>query len=312
MQFVKFAKILVLFLICKTTLIISISFGPAGFIDIKDPLMQAVVFEYRLPRVLLAMLVGASLAAAGCAMQAFFRNPLADPYVLGVSSAASVGAAVVISLGIGSTWNIMLSAFLASLVTSFSVYRLGRRGENYAVLLAGIAVSSLLSGITAIIIYFSQQSAHEILFWIMGSFSRAIWQKVLLLTIPFFIGVTYLLLNSWNLNAILLGEEHARSLGINVERFRKELIAVTSLLTSASVAVCGIIGFVGIIVPHTMRLIFGEAHQRLLPSAILFGATLMPLVDLVSRTCTTGEIPVGAVTAILGSPFFLYILRRGL
>ncbi|TDA26798.1 MAG: iron ABC transporter permease [Archaeoglobi archaeon] len=312
MLLVKFVKTAALLLACAISLILGISFGPAGFIDLKDPLMQTVVLDYRLPRVLLAMLVGASLASAGCAMQAFFRNPLADPYILGVSSAASVGAALVISLGIGSTWNIVISAFITSLIVSFTVYRLGRHGESYAVLLAGIAVSSFLSGLTAIIIYFSQQSAHEIIFWIMGSFSRAVWQKIWLIIIPFFIGIIYLLLNSWNLNAILLGEEHARSVGINVERFRKELIAVTSLLTSATVAVCGIIGFVGIIVPHTMRLIFGEAHQKLLPSAILFGATLMPLVDLLARTCTSGEIPVGAMTAILGSPFFLYILKRGL
>ncbi len=284
--------------------------GPAGF-DPRDPNVVKLIIGYRLPRTVLAMLVGASLASAGCAMQAFFRNPLADPYVLGVSSGASVGAALAVILGVASTQNLMLFAFIAAITTAFAVYRIGGAAD-YAILLAGIAIASFLSGITALLIYFAQQDMHEIVFWIMGSFSRATWEKVVFLFPVALFTAVYLLLNSWNLNAILLGDEHAMAVGLNVEKFRRVLIAVVSLQTSASVAVSGVIGFVGIIVPHAMRLLFGEGHQRLMPAAIIFGATFMPLVDVVTRITSTGELPVGAITAILGAPFFIYVLRRGL
>ncbi|MEM0332382.1 MAG: iron ABC transporter permease [Archaeoglobaceae archaeon] len=305
-------KVLLLILLCIISMFLGVFLGPAGIIDFEDPVMRSLALDYRLPRTILAMLVGAALASSGCAMQAFFRNPLADPYILGVSSAASAGAAIAISIGFAATSNIILAAFVSSLLTSFAVYRLGKRGESYAILLAGIAVASFLSGLTAIVIYFSQESVHEILFWTMGSFSKASWQKVTIILFPFILGTFYLIINTWNLNAVLLGDEHAKSLGLNIEKFRRELIAVVSLLTSASVAVCGVIGFVGIIVPHTMRLIFGESHQKLLPAAIIFGMTIMPFVDLLSRISTSGEIPVGAMTAMIGAPFFIYVLRRGL
>ncbi len=273
-----------------------------------------IVLAYRLPRTLMAMLVGAALSAAGCSMQAFFRNPLADPYVLGISSGASVGAATAILLGIGSTLNLILFAFSASLVTAFLVYRLGRSpamSESYAILLAGIAVASFLSGLTAILIYLAGEGMHKVVFWIMGSFVNPAWEKIYFST-PFVFGcITYLLLNTWNLNAILLGDEHAMAVGLNVSRFRKKLIAAVSLLTASAVAISGIIGFVGIVIPHTMRLIVGESHQKLLPAAVLFGAAFMPVVDIVARTAVSGELPVGAITAMIGAPFFVYLLRRG-
>jgi len=280
-----------------------------------DGRLRDVVLDYRLPRTLTAMLVGASLAAAGCAMQAFFRNPLADPYVLGVSSGASVGAALAILLGLASTYNLVAFAFATSLATAFLVYRIGRSpsmSESYAILLAGIAVASFLSGLTAILIYLSGESMHKVVFWIMGSFANPRWEKLAFSAPLAAMCMIYLLFNTWNLNAILLGDEHAMAVGLNVSTFRKKLIAVVSLLTSAAVAISGVIGFVGIVIPHTMRLIVGESHRRLLPAALLFGSAFMPVVDIISRTAVSGELPVGAITAMIGAPFFVYLLRRGI
>ena len=274
----------------------------------------SIFFGVRLPRLILAMIVGASLSASGCAMQALFRNPLAEPYVLGVASGASVGAAIVYVLGIATMSNILISAFVFALLTSFTVYKLGSlarfRDQNYAILLAGIAIATTLSGLTSLLIYFSAQSMHKVVFWIMGSLSNPRWEEVYFsLPIAFF-GILFLLLNSWNFNALLLGEEHAMAVGLNVENFRRYLIGTVSLLTASAVAVSGVIGFVGIIVPHTMRLMVGEDYRKLLPATILFSTIFMPLVDLASRISTAGEIPVGALTALLGGPFFLYLLWR--
>ncbi|MET1124037.1 MAG: iron ABC transporter permease [Archaeoglobaceae archaeon] len=304
-------RIALLFALLAASVALELLAGAANIFEMDSESALKLLMLGRLPRCILAVLVGASLAASGCAMQAFFRNPLADPYVLGVSSGASVGAAMVVALGYATTLNLTLAAFVASLLTVFAVYRIGG-SQSYSILLAGLAVASFLSGLTTLVVYFSQNSLHEVFFWIMGSFSRASWEKVTIVATAFAVGATYLLANSWNLNAILLGDEHARAVGVNVDRFRKEIIAVVSLLTSACVACCGVIGFVGIIVPHTMRLIFGEAHQRLLPASLIFGMTLMPVVDVLARTATTGELPVGALTALIGSPFFVYVLRRGI
>ena len=274
----------------------------------------SIFFGVRLPRLLLTMIVGAALSSSGCAMQALFRNPLAEPYVLGIASGASVGAALVHILGIATMENILVSAFLSALITALLVYKLGSlsgfRDQNYAILLAGIAIATTLSGITSLLIYLSAQSMHKVVFWIMGSFSNPRWEEVYFSLPIALVGISYLLLNSWNFNALLLGEEHALSVGLNVNNFRRYLIAVVSLLTASAVAVSGVIGFVGIIVPHTMRLIVGEDYRRILPSTILFSTVFMPTVDTVARISTSGEIPVGAITAILGGPFFLYLLWR--
>ncbi len=297
--------------------IAGIGIGSSGisFGDIISPTPTAfkIVFEYRLPRTLMAMIVGAGLAAAGCSLQALFRNPLADPYILGVSSGASVGAAFVILFGIASTVNIMVSAFAFAIVTSWVVYRIGRTEAGipvYTLLLAGVAMAAFLSGVTSLLIYISAQDMYQVVFWIMGGFWTANWLKVEVILFPILLSSIYLILSSWNLNAILMGEEHAMSVGVDVESFKKKVIAVTALLTSAAVSVSGVIGFVGLITPHAMRLIAGENNKVLLPASLLAGAAFMPLVDLLSRTVTTGELPVGIITALLGAPFFLYLLRR--
>ncbi|OYT34617.1 iron ABC transporter permease [Archaeoglobales archaeon ex4484_92] len=284
-----------------------------GLVHGKETI-KSLILNYRLPRTLTAMLVGASLSIAGCTMQAFFRNPLADPYILGVSSGASVGAALAILLGIATTYNLIFMAFITSIATATLVYKLGKSaiiGESYGILLAGIAVASFLSGLTAILIYMAGESMHKVVFWILGSFSNSKWEKFLFSAPISCICIAYILFNSWKLNAILLGDEHAISVGLNVSRFRKRLVTVISLLTSSAVAISGVIGFVGIIIPHTMRLIVGESHQRLLITTLFLGSAFMPIVDIIARSSISGELPIGALTALIGAPFFVYLLRRG-
>ncbi|AEA47012.1 FecCD family ABC transporter permease [Archaeoglobus veneficus] len=314
------AAVLWLVLLLVVSFIMSVSVGSSS-INLSDvfgllvggktsPMAYEIIVNFRLPRTVLAILVGVGLATAGCAMQALFRNPLADPYILGVSSGASVGAAITILLGIASTRNIIIAAFLFAIAAVYIVYRLGRNSV-YSLLLAGVAMASFLSGVTSLLIYIAGKDMHQVVFWIMGGFWTANWLKVKVAIFPILFGTAIVAYNSWNLNAILLGEEHAASVGVDVERLRRTIIACSALLTSAAVAVSGVIGFVGLIIPHAMRLVVGEDHRILLPSAILCAASFMPAVDVIARTITSGEIPVGIITAMLGAPFFIYLLRRG-
>lgn len=272
--------------------------------------MKSIV-DFRLRRTVLAVVVGAALATAGCAMQSLFRNPLADPYILGVSSGASVGAALVILLGFASSMNIITAAFFSAIITVYVVYQLGKT-STYSLLLAGVAMATFLSGLTSLLIYLAGKDMHQVVFWIMGGFWTASWLKVKITLIPVLAGVAAVFHNSWKLNAILLGEEHAASVGVDVKRLKRTIIAFSALLTAAAVSVSGVIGFVGLIIPHAMRLVVGEDNRILLPAAILFSAAFMPVVDVVARIAVPGELPVGIITALLGAPFFIYLLRRGM
>ncbi|TDA26848.1 MAG: iron ABC transporter permease [Archaeoglobi archaeon] len=318
-------RILLLIILNALVFLLSLSVGSSsyGFEELwklimgeADETARTIVVDYRLPRVLLAMMVGASLSASGCSLQALFRNPLAEPYVLGIASGASFGAIMSIVLGLNITGRLLL-AFLSAILTAYLVFFIGNtrkfRDQSYAILLAGIAIASFLSGINSLLIYLHSQSLHQVIFWLMGSFSNPQWEEIYFYIPLLIIGLSFLLATSWNLNALLLGDEHARAVGINVERYRAELIIFTSLLTASAVAVSGVIGFVGIIIPHTVRITMGEEHRKLLPATILLATAFMPVVDIIARVSTTGEIPVGAITAMLGGPFFLYLLvRKGL
>ncbi len=323
----KTGLILILIALNILAVIVGISIGPAK-ISVKDifsvlsgneniseaKTVKDIIFQIRLPRTILAMLVGSSLAVAGCSMQALFRNPLADPYIIGVSSGASVGAATVFLLGIATGINIMAGAFLTAVLTALVVYRIGvvrGRAPVYTLLLAGVAMASFLSGVTSFLIYMAGEDMSKVIFWIMGGFWTASWDKVKIAVLPMIFSLTFVLLNSWNLNAILLGEEHAMSVGIDVEKFKRRIIVSSALLTSSAVAVSGVIGFVGLIIPHMMRIISGADHRILLPASLLFGSAFMPFVDVIARNVIEGELPVGIITAMLGAPFFLYLLRRG-
>jgi len=291
------------------------------FVDIAPTWPNAiatVVLEIRLPRVILAGLVGAALATAGATYQGLFRNPLADPYLIGVAQGASLGA--VVGFLVPASWYIFgfglipLLAFVGALLATFAVYMLARVGKTLPVttlILAGVALSALLGSIVSYLIITSGEVMHGIIFWLMGSFSLSRWSEVGVVLPYIAVGTAVIMVYARLLNVIQLDEEQAQQLGVNVERLKLVLLAAATLITAASVAFVGTIGFVGIIIPHAVRIIWGADYRFLLPLSILTGAIFMILADLAARTLLSPtEIPIGVITAICGAPFFLYLLRR--
>jgi len=280
--------------------------------------LETIVFDIRLPKVMLAGLVGAGLATAGATYQGLFRNPLADPYLIGVAQGAALGA--VIGFLLPTQWHslefgiIPLLAFTGALVSTAIVYLLARVGKTLPVttlILAGVALGALLASIVSYLIISSAEEIHGIMFWLMGSFALSQWAEVIIVLPCVLLGVAVLLVYARPLNLMQLDEEQAQQLGVNVERLKLILLAAATLITAAAVSFVGIIGFVGIIIPHAVRLIWGADHRFLLPLSVLTGAIFLILADLVARTALAPtEIPIGVITAICGAPFFLYLLRR--
>ena len=280
--------------------------------------VETIVIDIRLPRVLLAGLVGAALAAAGATYQGLFRNPLADPYLIGVAQGAALGA--VIGFLLPSGWHalgfgiIPLLAFTGALISTTVVYLLARVGKTLPVttlILAGVALGALLSSIVSYLIISSGDKLHSIMFWLMGSFSLSQWSEAIMVLPYILVGLVVLLLYARSLNLMQLDEEQAQQLGINVERLKLVLLGAATLITAAAVSFVGIIGFVGIIIPHAVRMIWGADYRFLLPLSILTGAIFLILADILARTVLAPvEIPIGVITAICGAPFFLYLLRR--
>jgi iron complex transport system permease protein len=272
-----------------------------------------ILFDLRIPRVLLGMVVGAALAVSGTLFQAMFRNPMADPAIIGVSSGAALGAIAVLLLG-GGGLLVAGAAFAGATAVAFLVYRLARIGPSVQVatlLLAGIAVAAVISAVISLVMAFSGEQIRSIYFWLLGGLQARGWQALAAASPLVAVGVVLALATVRDLNVVALGEERAAQLGVEVERFKRLTLATGALLAAAAVSVAGVIGFVGLMTPHILRLLLGSDHRRLLPATILGGATLMVLADLAARTVLAPEeIPVGAVTALLGGPFFLYLLRR--
>ena len=276
---------------------------------------ETIVIELRLPRVLTAMAVGAALALAGATYQGLLRNPLADPYVLGTASGAALGAAIALIipvqiylLGLGL---IQLFAFVGALAAVAVVYRMSRLGSLNSltsVLLTGYAVGSLLAAGLAMTMYLAGNNLRQIFFYLLGSFSQASWEQLAVALPIIVVGSALILARARSLNALLLGEQTAAHLGLNVRRERLILLGAATLITAASVAISGLIGFVGLVIPHLVRLVVGPNARALLPLSLIFGAVFMCFADLVARI--PGELPVGVVTALVGAPFFLYLLRR--
>lgn len=279
---------------------------------------QVIIWDLRLPRVLLSILVGSSLAVAGAAMQGLFRNPLADPYILGVSAGAALGASSAIVFKLNFQFfglsTVPLAAFFGSLLAVFLVYQLGRTGTLLPVgtlLLAGVAVGSFFSALTSLLLVFFSDDLHQVFFWLLGGFSGRGWTHFLMVLPYGLLGQGAIYYYSRELNLALLGEETALNLGVEVEKVRRQLLVVASLTAAASVAASGIIGFVGLIVPHLLRLLVGPDHRFLLPASALGGGLFLLLADTAARTLIPPtEIPVGTITAFFGAPFFLYLLRR--
>jgi len=264
---------------------------------------------------LLAGLVGAGLSVSGAIFQALLRNPLADPYILGVSSGAAVGAIIAILMGLSTlSIGLPLASFIGALLTIFIVFHLGRQDGKIhpnTLLLAGVIIGSFLSALIMFFISIShKEELHTIIFWLMGDFSFSNTQAILIIFPYIFLGFFFLYLRARQLNLILSGEESALQMGVDVERLKLISYLLASLITAASVSVCGLIGFVGLIVPHSVRLIFGPDHRLLLPSAALIGASFLIASDTFARTLLApAELPVGVITAAFGGPFFIYLLK---
>jgi iron complex transport system permease protein len=279
------------------------------------PAEETIVMDLRLPRVLTAMTVGVGLAVSGATFQGLLRNPLADPYVLGTASGAALGAAIAVILPVRALvleFGLLHAlAFAGALGAVFVVYRLSRMGgsgQMTSLLLTGYAVGSLLAAGLAMAMFLSGAGLRQIFSYLLGGFDSASWVR-LAVALPLVLGASGLiLLRARSLNGLLLGEEAAAHLGVDVRRERAILLGLASLATAASVAVSGLIGFVGLVAPHVVRLLVGPNARLVLPLAALLGASLMAGADLVARL--VGEIPVGVVTAVIGAPFFLYLLRR--
>jgi iron complex transport system permease protein len=281
------------------------------------PVYEVILLNVRLPRVLLCALVGSALSVAGTTMQALFRNPMASPYILGISSGAAFGASLAIVLGISlvtGIYAVPLMAFLFALLTVFLVYGIAKvRGRTpvETLLLTGIAVGSLFSALVSFMLYVAGEKLSRIVFWLMGGFWASDWNKVVVTSPLILLGIAAIFLFSRHLNLILMGEETALNLGLEVETFKKIILVFASLITAAAVSVCGIIGFVGLIIPHAMRIVVGPNHRILLPSSCLVGAMFLVWVDTLARAIIQPtELPVGIITALLGVPFFLYLLRK--
>jgi iron complex transport system permease protein len=281
---------------------------------------ETIFLQVRLPRVFLAALVGAALSMAGVVYQGLFHNPLADPYLVGVSSGAGLGATLATYLGVQLRWAglgaVPVFAFVGALGATVVIYSLAQVGGKTPVttlLLAGVAVAALLSAVTTYIwlAAASHFQTMSVLAWLMGSLSLANWNKVLLLLPYVAVGGLIVFGGAHTLNVLQLDEDQAHLLGLSVERSKLILVAANALLTAAAVAVSGIIGFVGLIVPHAVRLAWGPDHRFLLPMSALVGGVFMIAADGVARTVLAPvEVPVGVVTAICGVPFFLFLLRR--
>ena len=284
------------------------------------PQEQAVLNSIRLPRVLLAVIVGAALAVSGAALQGLFRNPLADPGLIGISSGAALAVALMIVIigplpGILGLYGLSIAAFMGGLLTSIVIFRFagltGASSVTY-ILLAGIAINALASAGTGFLAYLSDdQELRTLTFWTMGSLGGALWPGVLIcasLVIP----ATFMLYrNAQRLNILLLGESEARHLGVDSERLKRNIIICTAISVGAAVAVSGIIGFVGLVIPHLIRLTLGPDHRLLIPASALLGAIILIIADTVSRTLLApAEIPVGIFTSLIGGPFFLWLLIK--
>ena len=284
--------------------------------------IQSIIMDIRLPRLILALLVGSVLAILGAVMQGLFRNPLADPSLIGVSGGASVGASIVIVTAGGAMLSplaglsmVALGAFIGGVITTLVVYRVATSSLGTSVttmLLAGIAIGAIAGAFNSLLSYFSDnQMLRQMSVWQMGNLGGANWQKASLMAAVSLIIFSLLPSHAKSLNAFLLGESEARHLGIDVQRIKRHLIFLTALGVGVSVALAGLIGFVGLVIPHMVRLLIGPDHRTLLPASALAGASLLLIADSIARVVVLpAELPTGILTALLGAPFFVMLLLK--
>jgi iron complex transport system permease protein len=292
---------------------------PFAHLSAGDETEALVIWMIRTPRVIVAALVGAALAIAGAQMQGLFQNPIASPDVIGTSSGAALGAVIAIAIGLAqqSLFWLPIWAFIGALISLILIYSISTRGGHTPIamlLLAGVAVNSLVGALISFVITFHRvrfEVAQEIIFWTLGGLDARSWIHVAICAPPIAIGILVALVYARELDVFLAGEETAASLGVDVQRVKRIVLTNSSLLTGAAVAVSGVIGFVGLIIPHIVRLLVGPAHRRVIPASGLLGAAFLVFTDLLARTIhPPEEMALGVITAIIGSPFFLYLLVR--
>lgn len=288
-----------------------LSAGPRG--GAQDSMAVSVVWNLRLPRTLLNALVGAGLAVAGASYQGIFKNPLVSPDVLGVSSGAAFGAALGILLsGVNQLATVLTLVF--GILSVFMTYTLSKlRGESstLSLVLSGMIISAVFSALISLIKYVADpyDKLPAITYWLMGSFANSSYSNLKLVGVPILVGTVLLLLLRWRINILSLGDEEAYSLGINPVRTRLVIIAMATFITAACVTVTGVIGWVGLVIPHICRMLVGEDHKNLLPASCIIGAIFMIIVDMIARSATAAEIPIGILTAIVGAPFFAILFK---
>ncbi|WP_212758596.1 FecCD family ABC transporter permease [Paenibacillus sinopodophylli] len=329
--------IIVLMIACVAAVVLSVSIGsvpispdrvlsviadhilPWSVSTAATDVEARIIWEFRLPRALLGLVVGSSLGVAGAVLQAVVRNPLADPFVFGISSGASVAAVATLTLGLGvlTAISVPVAAFGGALATTLIVFALAQRRGRVTpgrLILAGVAMSYLLSSVTSYLVLRASapgQGVSQVLSWLSGSLAAAEWVDLGIPAVVLVVATVVLILLARILNALLIGDETAASLGVDVGRFRLVMFVITSLLVGVAVAVSGAIGFVGLVVPHAVRMIVGSDHKWVLPTSALAGGLLLVVVDIAARLIIApSELPVGLLTAAIGAPFFLWMLRQ--
>ena len=280
-----------------------------------SPELYSIVFTIRLPRILAALLVGAALSLAGASFQGIFKNPLVSPDLLGVSMGAGFGAAIAILADAGNAL-IQLSAFIFGIISvsiTYGISKAYKAGGILLLVLSGTAVSAFFNALISGTKFMADpyDKLPQITYWLMGSLSAVNFDKLAMIIIPLLIGMIVILVLRWHLNVLAMGDEEAQSLGLDAGKLRLIIIVACTLVTSAAVSISGIIGWVGLVVPHMTRIIVGPDHKILLPASLSIGASFLLLIDNISRTFISIEIPIGILTAIVGVPLFLYLLRRG-
>ncbi|MBA7543418.1 Hemin transport system permease protein HmuU [subsurface metagenome] len=283
-----------------------------------DKTNSLIIWQLRFPRIIMASLTGIALSTVGGAFQGILRNPLADPYILGVSAGAALGACTAIFLqyatGYFLTPYLPLFALTGALLSIYLVYMTAKvryRLPLEGLLLSGVTITFLFSAIITILIALSEKGLHSMVFWLMGDLSTANWNKIAIVTFPVIVGCLAFFFFSLDLNALSLGEEEALHLGVNIKKLRLRIFIIGSIIIASVVSFTGLIGFVGLVVPHIARLLVGPDHRVMLPTSALLGAIFLPLCDTLARTIVApSEIPIGAITALIGAPVFIHLLRR--
>ena len=332
----KWIAVSILSVLCGAVIILICTFFGAADITIKDTLITlanrlcglfdeeaaalgsktTIIWSLRFPRSLLAFLTGGALSVCGGVYQAIFKNPMADPFVLGISSGAAFGATIGIVLAVPAAVlgmnTVSVFAFVGALAAIFFVYniaKVGRQANTTSLLLCGIAVNQLLTAVISFIMLIASNEMKQIYFWTLGSFSARSWEHVITVLPYAVVGLAVIFIFARELDIMVRGDETAVRFGVNVERNKRVLFLATSLIMAACVSVSGIIGFIGLVSPHIIRLIFGPVHRRLLPMSFLLGGAVLCICDTIARSVMAAEIPVGIITAIVGAPFFIYLLR---